>query len=269
VPVSNPDGVAPLMAIALAATEPGEPPPRVIALVPRPSGGDRSESAEREGPAPPTPALIAAIEYGRANGAAIETEPLWSDNPAADIISAAESARVAWVLLGYHQSALGGDTMGGVVREVFASARALPINLGVFIHGTNRPVDRVFAAVDAGADGRAVLELAIRIARRDRRKLRALLVPGKIARNEAGLVDLIRDARARLGRLFPADVLTKRSLNQLFSQTPGQLLIVGRSLADELGLRLDEVPTRDRCVIVLQGAHLDSPSGTPHSDRPE
>jgi len=256
------------MAIALAATEPGEPPPRVLALVPRPGAGDRSKSAEEEHDgAPPTPALMAAIEYGRAHGAAIEAQPVWSDNPAADIISAAQAAQVAWVLLGYHRGAFGGDTLGGVVREVFAKARALPINFGVFIHGTNRPIDRVFAAVDAGPDGRAVLALAVRIARKDRRKIRALLVPGKVAQSEAGLVEMVRDTRAKLGRLFHTDVLTKRSLQQLFSQTPGQLLIVGRKLADEVGLPLDEVPGGDRCVIVLQGAHTNSPNAAPRSDR--
>ena len=75
---------------------------------------------------------------------------------------------MAWILLGYHRAASGGDTLGGVVREVFVKAKELPINVGAFIQGTDRPFERVFAAIDTGPDGRAALELGARIARNDR-----------------------------------------------------------------------------------------------------
>ena len=253
VPVANPEGVAPLIAIAIAASEPDDPPPRVIALVRRPAGA-------RSAQAPPaTPALSAAIECARANGVPIEAQAVWSDNPALDIVTAAQQARAAWVLLGYHRGASGSDTMGGVVREVFARAKSLPINVAAFIQGTDRPFERVFAAADASPDGRAALALASRIARKNKCKLRALLVSNSVAHlhadlPDAELVEMVRAARAGIGRLFHSDVLTQRSLNQLFKQTPGRLLIVGKKFADEVGLPLDEVPDGDRCVIVVDGA---------------
>lgn len=254
VPVANPEGVAPLIAIALAACEPDDPPLRVLGLVHRGGGGSRSERPEPEHEAtPPTPALSAAIDYAQAHGAIIDARAVWSDNPASDIITIAQTARVAWVLLGYHRTQSGSDTMGGVVRDVFAKAKALAINVGVFIQGTDRPFGRVFAAVDAGPDGHAALALAVRIALRSRSKLRALLVSGLAARAEDDLSDMVKGARLRLGRLFHSDVLSKRSLDQLFRQAPGRLLIVGRKFAEEVGLPLDEVPGGDRCVIVVHG----------------
>lgn len=257
VPVANPEGVAPLIAIAVAATEPDDPPPRVLGMVRRPSGGP--EPTHQETAPPPTAALPAAIEYAREHGVAIEAQSVWSDNPAHDIIAGAHAASVCWVLLGYHRGGPGSDTMGGIVSEVFTKAKALAINVGVFIQGTDRPFERVFAAVDTSSDGRAALALATRIARKNRSKLRALLVSkgvdSKAAKHpEADLVEMVRVARAGMGRLFHSDVLSERSLHQLFRQTPGRLLIVGRKFADEVRLPLDEAPGGDRCVIVVQGA---------------
>ena len=60
--------------------------------------------------------------------------------------------------------------------------------------------------------------------------------------------------RVAQGRRFHSDVLSERSLEQLLQQSPGRLLIVGKKLADEIRLPLDEVPEGDRCVIVVQGA---------------
>lgn len=264
-PVANPEGIAPLLAIAFAASAPDEPPPRVIALVQRPEGGDRPPGQEPEWTAPPpTPALLASIEYARAHGVAIDASAIWSGNPALDIIEAAQAAQVAWVLLGYHRTPAGSDTMGGVVREVLARAKPLPLNVGVFIQGTDRPAERVFAAVDAGPDGRAALALAVRIAQKNKARLRALLVsssvePKNVEHHEDDLVDMVQAARASIGRLLHTDVLTERSLHQLFKQTPGRLLIVGRKFAEEVGLPLDAVPSGDRCVIVVHGAAAKDP----------
>jgi nucleotide-binding universal stress UspA family protein len=126
--------------------------------------------------------------------------------------------------------------------------------MGVFIQGTDRPIERVFTAVDSGPDGRAALDLAVRIARSTNAKLRALLVSNSVRQIEDEMVDILRDARKKLGRRFHSDVLSERSLEQLLQQSPGRLLIVGKDLADEIRLPLDEVPEGDRCVIVVQGA---------------
>ena len=259
--VANPEGVAPLMAIALAASDPhDEPPPRVLALVRGVAKSAAAPEAEAQAPPPPPPALTAAIEYARARGVTIDAQTMHSDAPARDIIASARAAEVAWILLGYHRAATGSDTLGGVVREVFVESKNGPINVGAFIQGSDRPFERVFAAIDPGPDGRAALDLGARIAHNNRSRLRALLISHdelaiSATQPDAALVDMIRDARARLGRLFNTDVLTQRSRQQLFRQSPGRLLIVGKRFADEIGLPLDEVPDGDRCVIVVQGAH--------------
>lgn len=263
VAVANPEGVAPLMAIALAASgSDDEPPLRVLALVGQRGGaaGTEASGPQAQAPPPPPSALTAAVEYARARNVTVDAQTMRSDAAAFDISTIARAAGVAWILLGYHRAASGGNTLGGVVREVFAEAKKLSINVGVFIQGTDRPFERVFAAIDAGPDGRAALELGARIARGNRSRLRALLISHdalaiSATQPDAALVEMIRDARARLGRLFHTDVLTQRSRQQLFRQSPGRLLIVGKRFADEIGLPLDEVPDGGRCVIVVQGAH--------------
>jgi hypothetical protein len=248
VPVANPEGVAPLLAIAFAATAPDDPPIRVVAFV---RHADPRWSSDAP---PPSPALATAVEYAAGHGVAVKPLAVWSANAGADIVAAARDATVQWILLGYHRAASGQDTMGGVVRDVFATARSEPLHMGVFIQGTDRPIERVFTAVDSGPDGRAALDLAVRIARSTNAKLRALLVSNSVRQIEDEMVDILRDARKKLGRRFHSDVLSERSLEQLLQQSPGRLLIVGKDLADEIRLPLDEVPEGDRCVIVVQGA---------------
>ena len=248
VPVANPEGVAPLLSIAFAAHDDGDPPVRVLALVRRGAG------VAAEAAAPSSSAIAAARAYASARGVAIEVRAVWTENPALDIISNASTAGVAWIALGYHRAASGGDAMGGVVREVLARAKSMPINVAVFVHGTDNPFERVYAAFDSSPDGQAALGLAVRIARGSKAKLRALMVSGRVENTGDELLDMVHDARKELGRNFHSDVLSERSLGQLFKQTPGRLLIVGRSFADEVAMPLDEVPGRDRCVIVVQGA---------------
>ena len=82
VAVANPEGVAPLMAIALAASDPNdEPPPRVLALVRQrvAAAGTEAPGARPSTPSPP-PALTAAIEYARARGVTIDAQTTHSDD---------------------------------------------------------------------------------------------------------------------------------------------------------------------------------------------
>ncbi len=248
VPVANPEGVAPLLAIAFAAAAPDDPPARVVAFVRR-----QSDEPSSGAPLHP-PALTAAVEYAATRRVAIQPHSVWSANAGADIIAAARDAKVAWILLGYHRAPSGQDTMGGVVRDVFAIARSEPVHVGVFIQGTDRPMERIFAAVDSSPDGRAALDLAVRIARSNNAKLRALLVSNTVRQPEDEMVDILRAVRNKLGRRFHSDVLSERSLDSLLHQSPGRLLLVGKKLADEIRMPLDEVPEGDRCVIVVQGA---------------
>lgn len=245
VPVANPDGVAPLLAVAFAANAPDDPPTNVMAFVREHGGQDLAHP----------PALLAAVEYAATRGVPIAPQTVWSSNAGADIVVAARNANAGWILVGYHRAASGQDTMGGVVRDVFVHARTEPVHVGVFIQGTDQPFERIYAAVDSGRDGRAALDLAVRITRSSNAKMRALLVSSTVSQpaEQDEVADLLRDARRSLGRRFHSDVLSERSIEGLLHQTPGRLLIVGKKLADEIRLPLGEAPGADRCMIVVQG----------------
>src|SRR6266403_6213841 len=109
VPVANPEGVAPLLAIAFAASAPDDPPARVLALVEAQQG-----NAKTGKPSHPE-AMKTAMEYASSRGVTIDPFAMWSANPGADIIGAAREANAGWILLGYHRASEGTGTMGGVV----------------------------------------------------------------------------------------------------------------------------------------------------------
>src|SRR5260370_40592265 len=125
VAVANPEGVAPIIAIACAASDPnGGVPPPVLALVRQTDSGAGSEPQGAEANAPPSSAaLSAAIEYARARGVTIDAQAVRSDDPALDIITIRHLARVAWLLLGYHLAASLRDTAGGPSRGAVAFAK--------------------------------------------------------------------------------------------------------------------------------------------------
>ena len=107
VPVANPHGVDRLINLALMATPPQMPPPRVLAMVRRPGGGVRATLAEKEeGLIPRSAALGAALERAWSRGAVITPQAIWSDDPANDLIRLAAEARIEWLLLGPHRSVL-------------------------------------------------------------------------------------------------------------------------------------------------------------------
>jgi len=255
VPVSNPEGVAVLIELALAATPHDAPPPRVLALVKTPSGGVRSGLREADQRVPPrSPALSAALDLALARGSIITPQAVWTTNPAADILSFASEPQIGWLLMGAHRAVFGSDIMGGVVREILDKARALPVHVAVVIHGGERLLDRVFAVVDRGTHGRAALDLALRVALRKKSGLHAVLVPEDGNAEDVELLDLIRDAGRALGRRLHTDVLSAPTAAQLARQTPGGLVVVATNLADKFGLSPDHRSDPKRCVVVVQGS---------------
>ena len=256
VPVSNPEGLAPLLDLATAATRPEDPPPRVLALVRRPAGGIRSGLREIDRKeSPRSPVLAQAIDHARAVGARIDAQALWTDDAAADILDLAAQPTIGWLLLGYHRPVFGGDLLGGVVKEVLDGMSERSVNIGVVIHGHERAIDRVIAVVDDSPDGKAGLELAARIVQKKKSTLHAVLVPnpGETTPPPA-LEELLRDAGKTAGKWLHSDVLTQRNPAALAYQTHGDLVVIGMSLADELGPPLDDVPGAERCVVLVRGA---------------
>jgi hypothetical protein len=256
VPVSNPEGLAPLLDLASAATRPEDPPPRVLALVRRPAGGIRSGLREIDRKeSPRSPVLTQAIDHARSVGAAIDAQALWTDDAAGDILNLAAQPTIGWLLLGYHRPVFGGDLLGGVVKEVLDGMSERAVNVGVVIHGHERALDRVIAVVDDSPDGKAGLELAARIVQKKKSTLHAVLVPHKDETDPPPtLEELLRDAGKTAGKWLHSDVLTHRNPAALAYQTHGDLVVIGMALADELGLPLDDVPGAERCVVLVRGA---------------
>jgi Kef-type K+ transport system membrane component KefB len=255
VPVSNPEGVADLVELALAATPHDAPPPRVLALVKTPPGGVRSGLREADQRVPPrSPALAAALDLALERGSMITPQAVWTTDPTADILAFANQPQIGWLLLGSHRAVFGSDLMGGVVGEILDKARALPIHVAVVIHGGWRPLDRVFAVVDRGLHGRAALDLALRVAIRRKSGLHAVLVPEEGNEADTELLDLIRDAGRALGRRLHTDVLSAPTAAQLARQTPGGLVVIATNLADKVGLSPEGFADGKRCVVVVQGS---------------
>jgi Kef-type K+ transport system membrane component KefB len=255
VPVSNPEGVADLIELALAATPHDAPAPRVLALVKTPPGGARSGLREAEQRVPPRSlALAAALDLAVARGGQIMPQAVWTNDPATDILEFAKQPQIGWLLLGSHRAVFGSDFRGGVVREILDKARALPVHVAVVIRGGERPLDRIFAVIDSGPHGRAALDLALRVAIRKKSSLHAVLLPAKDDDADAELLDLIRDAGHTLGRRLHTDVLSAPTAAQLGRQTPGGLVVIATNLADKLRLSPESFADGKRCVVVVQGS---------------
>lgn len=253
VPIANPEGIPVLLHLAKVATAPEEPAPRVLALVRRPSGGVRSGLREVERRVPPrAPILAAAMSHARASGLRIDLEAVWTDDPAADILRAAQEGNSRWLLLGHHRPVFGGDLLGGVVKQVLD--QPLPLHVGVIIHGHQRNLERIVAVVDESADGIASLELAARIVQHTQGSLHAVLVPKPGSQPDPGLTAQLKEAGRTTGRWIHTDVLVQRTPAHLAQVTRGDLVVIGIQLADELGLPLDDDPGDERCVVVVRGA---------------
>jgi Kef-type K+ transport system membrane component KefB len=254
VPVANPADVRALVGLALGATRPTDPPPRVVALVRRPAGGVRSGLREIEQRVAPDSAVLAtAIDCARRHDATIEAMSLWSDDPAADILRLAAEPQLGWVFLGFHRPVFGDDLLGGVVREVVQRAPAMALSVGVVVHGHERPLERVVIVADDSDDGAAALELGARFAERLRSRTHVVLVTDG-GEPTPGLLAQVRAAGHGSGRWLFTDVLARRTPAELAFKTQGDLVLLGYGLADELGLPLDDAPGKERCVLVVRGA---------------
>jgi hypothetical protein len=256
VPISNPQGMPPLIDFATAATRPTDPPPRLLALVRRPGGGIRAGlRAVHEREDPPRASLLAeAVEHARAGGSAVDARAVWTDDPAADILAAAHEGDIGWLILGFHRPVFGGDLMGGVVKDVLDRVDHAPLHIAVVIHGHERPTHRVIAVVDDSPDGRATLDLAVRIVQKKECTLHAVLVPKGGIEPEAPLAEMVQEAARGAGRWLHTDVLARRDPAELAHKTHGELVLIGLKLTDELGLPLDDVEGAERCVVVVRGA---------------
>ncbi len=261
VAISNPRGLASLLDVAAHATEPEGPPAQVLALVRRPSGGVRSGLREVNQREPlRAPILLSALEHARRLGLPVEAMSMWTAEPAHDIVQTALDRGAAWIFMGFHQPAFGTDGMGGTVRAVLQRALLMPIHVGVVTRGEPVRIERLFVLIDNTTDGRAALDLGSRIARKCGASMHALLMPQNDGEPDPALKELLRNASLTSGKWLYTDVLHDRSPRNLIEQTPGQLVIVGKRIADELALPMNVIRELDgeRRMIVVQGGAMQS-----------
>lgn len=274
VPVADPQGVMILVEMALAATPPNAPPPRVLALVRRPPGGVRSGLREtQQRVAPRSPALSAALEYAWESGAVITPQAVWSDDPVADILGTAADAQIGWVLLGAHRAVFGNDFTGGVVHRILEGARQLPINIGVVIHSGDLSFPRVCAVVDCTADGRAAMGLAARIARQKDCELHAFIVlansisPNPFDPNGSSdaqsrqLAQILTNATSMVGNRLRPQMLAALDSAQIGQQSRNSLVIIASNLADHLEYARDGLGD-GRALILVQGTEAQTLAAT-------
>jgi Kef-type K+ transport system membrane component KefB len=268
VPVSNPQGVAHLVELALAASPPDAPPPRVLALVRRPLGGVRSGLREVEQRvAPRSPALSAALDLAWSRGAVITPQAVWSDDPASDILRTAAEPQIGWILLGPHRAVFGSDFTGGVVGAILEQARALPLNVGVVVQSGQAPFDRVFAVTDASADAGAALELGARIAQSKQCDLHVLLAPADPDQASPAMTDLLAEAARMVGRRLHTDTLDRVDPVELAQWTTRGLVIIGAGLADRIDLPRG-LFSDGRVLVLVQGATVPSAAASAAASLP-
>jgi Kef-type K+ transport system membrane component KefB len=266
VPIADPQGVAVLVELALAATPPEAAPPRILALVRRPPGGVRSGLREAEHRvAPRSPALSAALDYAWERGSVITPQAVWSDEPAADILSSARDARIGWILIGAHRAVFGSDFTGGVVHRILEGARQLPVTVGVVIHSGDSSFTRVCAIADCTAHGSAAMELASRIAQQKECELRAFIVlaesqsanlaGGNVSNGPASqaLAQMLTDATRTVGHRLHPEMLPALDSVHVARQSKGSLVIIATSLADNLTYERDGLGD-GRAIILVQGS---------------
>lgn len=266
VAISNPEGAAHLLDVALAANRPGDPPPHVVAMARRPAEGVRSGLREMEQRvAPQPPALVAALDYVHERGSAVTSQAVWTDDPATDILRAAKEAQCEWIMLGAHQSVFGSDFRGGVVRSITDRAESIPVRVAVVTPAPRQRLDRIFVVVDHSPHGRAALDLGIRLVKRTRRSLHVILVPRIDVKPDLPLLEMVRSVGRAEGLRLHTDVLAERSAAQLARQAPGPLVIIGTNLLDEF--ILPQSGLSGYSTIVVQGISSEPQVASSEPDR--
>jgi Kef-type K+ transport system membrane component KefB len=267
VPVANPAGVARLVNFALAATPPGMPPPRVLALVRRPAGGVRADYGDGDSRLTPrSPALSSALELAWNNGSVITPQAIWSDDPAADLVRIAAEAQSGWVLLGPHQPIFGEDFKGGLVRTVLERARELPLSVAIAQQDIDEDPASLLVIADGGPDGRAAVELGARVAQRGQSELHVMGVVWDGDQTAVGLSGALAEAARVAGRRLHTEVINAPDEQAFLQRIGGGLVIAAASVMDRVNLSRRGLAGRG--MILVQGSRFASSMGTVASSDP-
>lgn len=249
VPISNPDGVVPLLDLAFTATASGEPAPHVLMMSRRTSASPNSGDATEF---PPNSAAFGQVqEFLRARNASPVAHPIWTDDPAADIVNAATTQGARWILMGSHRPELTPDYRGGTVGEVLKRVENTPIKVAVLIYGPAQPQERIVAVVDFSSEGESAMEISVRIATGRKCQMRTLMVPREGRNPDLELHEMVKRAHKKHGGRLRTDVLSERSAARLAHQTPGSIVVIASRLTEHLGLPLDSARGDSRRVVVV------------------
>jgi len=244
VPISNPEGVAPLLDLAFIATHPDEPTPHVLLMT------HRARATAHDVP-PDSAALASVQEFLASRNASLESPPAWTDDPAADIVAVARARGARWILMGSHRPQLTTGYRGGTVGEVLRLVEGTGIKVAVLIYGPAHPQESVISVVDYSSDGESVLEISSRIAVGRKCKMRTLMVPREGRSPDVELHEMVKRAHKKIGGRARTDVLSERSAARLAQQTPGSIVVIASRLTEHLGLPLDSARGDSRRVVVV------------------
>ncbi len=256
VPVANPTGVERLINLALAATPPEIPPPRVLAMVRPPAGGVRARLTEKpENLIPRSAALSSALELAWSRGAVITPQAMWSDDPASDLVRLAAETRIEWILLGPHRAVFGADYRGGVVRTILERARKLPLNVAIAIEGGDAVMDDLVAVVDSTVDAQAVIELVSRLMQGSEAKLKVLCLLRSKEGDGPTMTRLLSRLASFAGPRLHSETLEDPSLALITERAQPGLVVIGTESAERLGIARRGFADR-RPMILVQGSRV-------------
>jgi hypothetical protein len=80
-----------------------------------------------------------------------------------------------------------------------------------------------------------------------------VLVPKGGKEPEPALQAALKVAARDAGHWLHTDVLEHRTPAELAYKTHGDLVLIGMTLADELGLPLDDATGAERCILLVRG----------------
>lgn len=244
VPISNHEGVVPLLDLAFAATHPDEPTPHVLLMARRPT------TTAHEAPAD-SAALASVQEFLASRNATLASAPTWTDDPATDIVATTQTRGARWILMGSHRPELTPDYRGGTVGEVLHRVEGTGIKVAVLIYGPAQPQESVVAVVDYSSGGESAMEISVRIAAGRKCKMRTLMVPREGRTPDEELHEMVKKAHKKIGGRPRTDVLSERSAARLAHQTPGSIVVISSRLTEHLGLPLDSARGDSRRVVVV------------------
>src|SRR5262249_36570218 len=95
---------------------------------------------------------------------------------------------------------------------------------------------------------------AARMAATKTGQVHVVLVPRGGSEPEEVLIERVKEAGREAGRWLHTDVMAARNPAELAKMTHADVVFMGYTLTDEIGVPLDDIPGAERMVVVVRGA---------------